>query len=250
MRRAVAFVTGAGRGVGRAIALRLARDGYAVTVAGRSPAALDTTADAILQASGAALVVTCDVTDRAQVTAAVEQTTAAFGDIDVLVNNAGISASAPFTTMPDTLWDETIAVNLTGAYNCMRRIAPGMFARRRGRIINVASTAASTGYPYTAAYVASKHGLLGLTRAVALEARKFGVTVNAVCPGWIDSDMTTASIARIVERTGRSVDQARQTLAAMNNSGRLIAPDEVAAVCAHLASPAAAEVNGEAIDIQ
>jgi NAD(P)-dependent dehydrogenase (short-subunit alcohol dehydrogenase family) len=125
-----------------------------------------------------------------------------------------------------------------------------MFARRRGRIINSASTAGKVGFPSTAAYVASKHGVLGLTRAVALEAARFGVTVNAICPGWIDSEMTEASIARIVERTGRTPTDAKRTLEAMNPSGRLIEPAEVAELCAHLASAAAAGRNGEAIDLQ
>ena len=124
-----------------------------------------------------------------------------------------------------------------------------LFIARDGRIVNIASTAAKVGYPYTAAYVASKHGVLGLTRAVALEAQRYGVTVNAICPGWIDTDMTRASIGRIADRTGRSLDEARETIAGMNSSGRLIDPAAVAELCAHLLSPAAAATNGEALDI-
>ena len=250
MSRQVALVTGAGRGVGRAIALRLARDGYALALAGRSEAGLAKTADDIRGSGAAILAVRCDVGSRTDVDAAVSGIESTLGAVDVLVNNAGVAGSAPFATMPDELWDRTIEVNLTGTYNCMRRIAPGMFERRRGRIINIASTAGKVGYAYTAAYVASKHGVLGLTRAVALEAARYGVTVNAICPGWINSEMTDASIARIAERTGRTAAEARQTLEAMNPSGRLIDPSEVAELCADLISDAGAARNGEAIDLQ
>jgi NAD(P)-dependent dehydrogenase (short-subunit alcohol dehydrogenase family) len=131
----------------------------------------------------------------------------------------------------------------------MRAVAPGMFARRSGRIINIASSAAKVGYPYTAAYVASKHGVLGLTRSVAIEAAPRGVTVNAICPGWIESDMTARSIARISGKTGRTAEEARRTIEAMNPQGRLIRPEEVADVAAFLASAEAAGTNGQAIDI-
>ena len=250
MSRPVAFVTGAGRGVGRAIALRLSRDGYALALAGRTAAPLAATADEIRAAGAAVLAVRCDVASRPEVDAAVSAAEAALGAVDVLVNNAAMAESAPFASMPDALWDRTIGINLTGTYNCMRRIAPGMFERRRGRIINIASTAGKAEYPYTAAYVASKHGVLGLTRAVALEAVRFGVTVNAICPGWIDSEMTDTSIARIAERTGRTPADARRTLETMNPSGRLIQASEVADLCAYLASEAGADRNGEAIDLQ
>jgi NAD(P)-dependent dehydrogenase (short-subunit alcohol dehydrogenase family) len=250
MTRPVAFVTGAGRGVGHAIALRLSRDGYAVAVAGRSEPPLRETMAAIEALSGEAVALTCDVRNRAGVDAAVARTEASLGHIDVLVNNAGIAESAPFVSMPDDMWDRVLAVNLTGAYNTMRRVAPGMFERRKGSIINIASSAGKVGYPYTAAYVASKHGLIGLTRAVALEAGRYGVRVNAICPGWVDTEMTDASIARIVERPGRSAAEARHMLTTMNPSGRLIAPSEIADLCAHLLSAASADLNGEAIDIQ
>jgi NAD(P)-dependent dehydrogenase (short-subunit alcohol dehydrogenase family) len=246
----VAFVTGAGRGVGRAIALRLAQEGYALALAGRSDGPLAATAAEVRRLGADALPVRCDVRNRDDVDAAVSEAESALGPIDVLVNNAGIAESGAFESMPDELWDLTIDTNLTGTYNCMRRVVPGMFDRRRGRVINIASTAAQAGFAYTSAYVASKHGVLGLTRAVALEARRFEVTVNAVCPGWINTEMTNASITRIVERTGRTADEARQALEAMNRSGRLIEPAEVAEVCAQLASEAGSVRNGEAIDLQ
>jgi 3-hydroxybutyrate dehydrogenase len=242
------FVTGAGRGVGRAIADRFARDGYSVAATGRSTSLAQISQE--LRAHGAAFIaLACDVTNSADVARAVSDAERALGPIDVLVNNAGISESAPFASMDDDLWERTLAVNLTGTYHCMRAVIPGMFARRRGRVINIASTAARVGYPYTAAYVASKHGVLGLTRAVAMEARSKGVTVNAICPGWIDTDMTQGSIARIAARTGRTLEEARTVIEQMNPSGRLIQPEEVAAVAAYLASDAAAKINGQDVDV-
>lgn len=243
------FVTGAGTGVGRAIALRFAEDGYSVTVAGRTRSTIEQTAALITESGGAAQHLVCDVASRQQVNASIAAAEKALGAIDVLVNNAGIADSAPFAAMDDQLWERTIAVNLNGTYHCMRAVVPGMFALRRGRIINIASSAGKVGYPYTAAYVASKHGVLGLTRSVALEAASRGVTVNAICPGWIASDMTARSVGRIIARTGKSASEAKRILEAMNPQGRLIEPEEVAAVAAFLASPDGAGTNGEAIDI-
>ena len=243
------FVTGAGGGVGRAIALRFARDGYSVTVTGRTLSTLEETAALIAESGGAAHHLVCDVALRQQVDESVQTAEQQLGSVDVLVNNAGVSDSAPFASMDDHLWERTMAVNLDGTYHCMRAVTPGMFARRSGRIINIASSAGKVGYPYTAAYVASKHGVLGLTRSVAMEAASRGVTVNAICPGWIASDMTMRSMARIVARTGKTGREARMILEAMNPQGRLIEPEEVAAVAAFLASPDGAGTNGEAIDI-
>ncbi len=228
----VAFITGAGRGVGRAIALRFARDGYAVAAVGRSLAPLADVAGEIATTEGTARPLVCDVTVRDDVYRAAAEAERQFGPIDVLVNNAGIAESTPFAAMDDELWERTLAVNLTGTYHCMRAILPGMFERRRGRVINIASAAAKVGFAYTAAYVASKHGVLGLTRAVAIEAEPKGVTVNAICPGWLNTGMTDQSIERIVAKTGRGRDEVRRTLAQMNPQGRLIEPEEVADVAA------------------
>jgi 3-hydroxybutyrate dehydrogenase len=245
----VVFITGAARGVGRAIAIRFASDGYAVAAAGRSTGSLAAISDE-LRACGARFSRSvCDVAEKGDVVRAVGEVERTLGPIDVLVNNAGMSESAPFAAMDDEMWERTLAVNLTGTYHCMRTVIPGMFARQRGRIINIASTAARVGFPYTAAYVASKHGVLGLTRAVALEAHGRGVTVNAICPGWIDTDMTRRAIERIVEKTGRTPEEARRVIEQMNPSGRLIRPDEVAAVAAYLASAEAAGINGQDLDV-
>lgn len=249
MPRPVVFVTGAARGSGRAIAARFARDGYAVAATGRRADSLSALAETLAAAGADVLALGCDVTDRQAVARTVAQVEQRLGPIDVLVNNAGESASAPFPSMDDELWDRMLAVNLTGAYNCMRAIVPSMFERGRGRVITIASVAARIGFAYTAAYVASKHGVLGLTRAVAIEAASHGVTVNAICPGWMNTDMTTRAIERIVTKTGRTPEDARRTLERMNPQHRLIEPEEVAAVAAFLASHDAASINGQDITI-
>jgi NAD(P)-dependent dehydrogenase (short-subunit alcohol dehydrogenase family) len=250
MPRPVVFVTGAGRGVGRAVATAFAAAGYDVALAGRTETGLREVADEIARLTGGrAHPILCDVGQRDSVATAISTAEREVGDIEVLVNNAGVADSAPFTKMTDELWDQMLAVNLTGTYLCMRAVLPAMFARGRGRVINIASTAGRTGYRYTAAYCAAKHGVVGLTRAVALEAAPMGVTVNAICPGWTDTDMTNASIARIVETTGRSSADARRTLERMNPQGRLITPEEVAALALFLASSDARGINGQALGI-
>jgi 3-hydroxybutyrate dehydrogenase len=249
MPQPVAFVTGAGRGIGRATAMRFARAGYAVGLTARSHPHLLEVADEISDEGGSARAVVCDVTNRKSIERAVEKVHRELGEIDVLVNNAGIADSAPFASMADESWDRIIAVNLTGTYLCMRVIVPGMLERRHGRVINIASIAGLTGFAYTAAYCAAKHGVVGLTRAVAIEAASKGVTVNAVCPGWVNTDMTRASIARIVASTGRTEEQARAVLERMSPQGRLIEPDEVAAVAIFLASPDAHGINGQTLSV-
>lgn len=249
MSRPVVFITGAGRGVGRAIALRFARDGYAVAAVGRSPTSLDEVREAIAAAGGEAQPILCDVAVRNEVQRAVGDAEQRLGPIDVLVNNAGVAESAPFAKMDDELWERTLSVNLSGTYYCMRAVVPAMFERRRGRVINIASAAGKVGFAYTAAYVASKHGVVGLTRAVATEAEPRGVTVNAICPGWLNTGMTDQSIERIVAKTGRNRADVRAALAKMNPQGRLVEPEEVADVAAFLASPEGGRVNGQAIDV-
>lgn len=249
MPQPVAFVTGAGRGIGRAISIRFARAGFALGLTGRSHPHLLEVADEITDAGGTVRAVVCDVTNRKSVERAVEKIQRELGEIEVLVNNAGIADSAPFATMADESWDRIIAVNLTGTYLCMRAIVPGMFERRRGRVINIASIAGLTGFAYTAAYCAAKHGVVGLTRGVAIEAAAKGVTVNAVCPGWVNTDMTRASIERIVTTTGRTEEQARAVLERMSPQGRLIEPDEVAALALFLAGPDAYGINGQTLSV-
>ncbi|MBM3521635.1 MAG: SDR family oxidoreductase, partial [Alphaproteobacteria bacterium] len=219
-----ALVTGGGRGIGAAIAKALIAEGAAVTLLGRDSSVLARTAGE----TGAAFE-TGDVTDPASLARAFEAARLARGPIAILVNNAGQAASAPLVKTDDALWQRMIAVNLTGTFNAMRLALPAMITARWGRVVNVASTGGLTGYRYVSAYSAAKHGVVGLTRSAALEVAKSGVTVNAVCPGFTETDMASESIANIAAKTGRSQAEARAELERMNPQGRLVRPDEVAA---------------------
>lgn len=234
-----AVVTGGGSGIGAAIAKRLLADGLRVTLMGRS---LDRLQAQQIALGGVAIQV-CDVGDEDSVTDAF----AAVGDVDILVNNAGQVETAPVARTSLEVWQRLLNVNLTGTFLCSRAVLPGMLTRRQGRIINVASTAALKGYAYVAAYCAAKHGVLGLTRAMALEVAAKGVTVNAVCPGYTETDIVVSAIDTIVAKTGRTPEQARAELAKANPQGRLIQPDEVADTVAWLVG--AAGVNGQAIAV-
>lgn len=244
-----ALVTGGGRGAGAAIARALAEAGASVLVAGRSQAHVEAVARELTDAGGRAWAGRVDVTDEASVSALVESAQRALGRVDILVNNAGMAfASAVHrTSLAD--WDRLFAVNVRGTFLCTRAWLPGMVERGWGRIVNVASTAALRGDRYIAAYAASKHAVLGLTRSVAAEVASAGVTVNAVCPGYLDTGMTRESVARIVEKTGRSDAEALDAILAMNPQRRLIAPGEVAATVRFLCSDEARSINGEALTI-
>lgn len=247
--QSVAFITGGGRGIGRATALAFAAAGAEVVVAARSPDQIASVAQEIERAGGRAAPAVCDVTSSASVSTAIEAAVKRFGPIDLLVNNAGFVEGAPLVKLDEALWHKTLAVNLTGAYLCTRAVLPAMIERRRGRVINIASIAARRGLAYTSAYCASKHGLLGFTRAVALEVATRGITVNAICPGWVDTEMAAAAVQRIVDKTGRTADEARRTLEEMNPMRRFIQPDEVAAVALFLASAGAAGITGQAYNV-
>lgn len=249
MSRPVVFITGAARGVGRALARRFAQDGYAVAVTGRTAESVLPVVAEVGGTRGKALPLACDVTDREAVSHAITEAARVLGPIDVLINNAGVADSVPFISMPDEVWERMLAVNLNGTYLCMRAVLPGMVERQHGRIINIASTAGRTGFAYSSAYCAAKHGVVGLTRSVAVEVAARGVTVNAICPGWLNTDMTDASIARIVQKTGRSHEEARATLARMNPQGRILEPEEVAGLAAFLASPEAHGITGQALNV-
>jgi NAD(P)-dependent dehydrogenase (short-subunit alcohol dehydrogenase family) len=237
-----AVVTGASRGIGLAVARSLLAHGARVTLMAREAAALDAASREL--GSGVAWQ-TVDVSDPASVAAAFARA----GSVDILVNNAGQAASSPFMRTDAAMWQRMLDVNLTGAFHCIQAALPGMLDAGWGRIVNVASTAGLTGYRYVAAYCAAKHGLVGLTRALALELATKGVTVNAVCPGYTDTDIVQEAIANIVRKTGRSEEDARAGLAAGNPQGRLVRPEEVAHAVAMLCLPDASAMNGQAIAV-
>jgi NAD(P)-dependent dehydrogenase (short-subunit alcohol dehydrogenase family) len=245
----IALVTGGGRGIGRAIALAFAREGAHVAVTARTGAELAAVAAEIRALGRGALAVPCDVAERAQVDDAVRQVVDGLGPVQILVNNAGMAVSAKLLDTDDALWERHLRVNLTGAFLVTRAVLPGMLAARWGRIVNIASIAGRQGYPYVAAYAASKHGLLGLTRALAQEVVTAGVTVNAICPGYVATELTWASARNIQKRTGRAYDEAVQSLAAHSPQKRLIEPEEVAALAVLLASDEARSVTAQAWNV-
>jgi NAD(P)-dependent dehydrogenase (short-subunit alcohol dehydrogenase family) len=243
-----ALVTGAGRGIGAAIARRLAADGATLTLLGRHGATLRALATQ-LPPTAQARVLVCDVTDAPAVARAWQMLEAAAADVHLLVNNAGQADSAPLVRTSDELWQRMLAVNLTGTFNTTRAALPAMLRAGWGRIVNVASTAGQRGYAYVAAYAAAKHGVIGLTRSLALEVATRGITVNAVCPGFTDTDLLNDSIANVVAATGRDAEAARAEFMRHNPQGRLVRPDEVADAVAWLCSTAAGSVNGQSLSI-
>jgi NAD(P)-dependent dehydrogenase (short-subunit alcohol dehydrogenase family) len=241
-----ALVTGAGRGIGAAIAARLVAEGARVTVLSRTQAEIDAVATRL---GSAAQALTADVTQAEQTRRAFEQAAASFGPIDILVNNAGQARSGLLHKAPEELWHEMLSVNLTGVYHGIRAVLPGMLERGFGRIANIASTSGLRGYPYVAAYCAAKHGVIGLTRALALEVAQRGVTVNAVCPGFTETALIEDAIANIRKVTGRSAEAAREALTRTNPQGRLIEPAEVAHAVAWLCLPGSESVTGQSIAV-
>lgn len=240
-----ALVTGGGRGIGADVARALSRAGFQVTVVGRTQATLA----AMVESGDAAGWEQADVTDPAAFATALFRAEAARGPLGVLINNAGAAESAPFARTDRALWDRMLAVNLTAVYEATHAVLPGMVARGWGRVVTIASTAGLTGYPYVAAYVAAKHGVIGLTRALAHEVAQSGVTVNAVCPGFTETDLLRDSIATIMRKTGRSEAEARATLARANPQHRLVRPDEVAAAVLFLCGAGSDAMTGQAIAV-
>jgi 3-hydroxybutyrate dehydrogenase len=242
-----AVVTGGGRGIGAAIASAIAGEGATVSVLGRDAARLAAQVESL--GAERAQAVAVDVTDEASVKSAFAAVRGRFGRVDILVNNAGQAQSAPLGKTDLALWRRMLGVNLTGTFLCVREALPEMTARRGGRIVNVASTAGLVGYAYVAAYCAAKHGVVGLTRAAALECAKTGVTVNAVCPGYTETDIVGDAVANIVAKTGKSESEARAALVARNPQGRMVQPAEVASAVLWLCLPGSASVTGQAIAV-
>lgn len=210
---------------------------------------LDVLEQLVRELPGETHAVVADISDAEQVQAAFAQARERFGPIGILVNNAGQAESAPFTKTSLELWQRMLAVNLTGSFLCAQAALPDMLAARHGRIVNIASTAGQKGYAYVAAYAAAKHGVIGLTRSLALEVATKGVTVNAVCPGYTETDILRDSIANVVAKTGRSVDEALAEFAAGNPQRRIVQPDEVADAVRWLCGDAAAAITGQSISV-
>ncbi|HUF89635.1 MAG TPA: SDR family NAD(P)-dependent oxidoreductase [Gemmatimonadota bacterium] len=244
-----AVVTGGGRGIGAATARALAAEGARVVLASRTEAEVASVAGDIAGAGGEAWGVPCDVTDADSVAALAEAAGERIGAVDILVNSAGIAHSAPLARQTLEEWERIFAVNVTGVFLVTRAFLPAMMERGRGRVVNVASVAGLAGAKYIAAYAASKHAVVGFTRSVAAEAAPRGVTVNALCPGYVDTDMTDASVARIMERAGLSETAALEAILATSPQGRLIEPGEVARAVTWLCEESTRGVNGQAIVI-
>lgn len=239
------LVTGGGSGIGAVIARALAAEGARVSLLGRKLPPLETLAGALPNARA----ISCDVTDETSVANAFAKATAAFGPVEILINNAGAAPTAPFHKLTAEDWRQVMALNLDGVFHCSSAAIDGMLALGWGRIINIASSAALRGYAYVSAYSAAKHGVLGLTRSLALETATKGITVNAVCPGYTDTDIIRQSVQQIMKKTGRTQEEALASFTAVNPQGRLIQPEEIAASVLWLCSEQSRSVTGQAISI-
>jgi NAD(P)-dependent dehydrogenase (short-subunit alcohol dehydrogenase family) len=247
----LALITGGGRGIGRAVALAFAREGASLALCARTVAEVEQVAlEARRDFGVAAHAGACDVSNPEDAARFFRAAADALGRTpDILVNNAGIAESVPLVKTDDELWQRHLGINLSGTFYFMRAALPDMIARGWGRVVNVASIAGKTGAPYIAAYAASKHGVLGLTRSVALEVATKGVTVNAICPGYVDTDMTTRALENIEAKTGRSAADALESIKRMSPQRRLVTPEEVAALALLLAADEGRGINGQAINV-
>jgi NAD(P)-dependent dehydrogenase (short-subunit alcohol dehydrogenase family) len=251
LKERIALITGGGRGIGRAIALAFAQNGADVAVASRTLEQVKQVAEEIkrrYQSNAIALV--CNVADRDSVATMFADLRKTFSrDADILVNNAGVAESATLANTTDELWHRHLNINLSGTFYCTRAALPSMVKNGWGRVINIASIAGKTGAPYISAYAASKHGVMGLTRSLALEVGASGVTVNAICPGYVETEMVSRGIERITTRTGRSAEEALDALKKMSPQNRLVTPEEVASLALLLASHDGRGINGQGLNV-
>ena len=245
----IAVVTGGGRGIGEAIAMALAKEGCSVAVSGRTAVHLERVASEIQMLGRESLAVICDISDPESVSELFQRVNEKWGKLDILVNNAGESHSDLLARMSLETWQRMIAINLTGTFLCSQQALRLMLPRQSGRIINIASTAAKIGFRYAGAYAAAKHGVLGLTRSMALETAASGITVNAVCPGWVETEMVEKAVQTISAKTKVSPEKAREYLAAESPQKRIIQPDEIAFATVWLACDEARGINGQAINV-
>ena len=244
-----ALITGAGTGIGASIAATLATAGFSITLLGRREDVLESAAAKLDTATENSQCIVCDVGSESRVKQAFTQARSGLGDIQILVNCAGIAPTSPFHKLTGKQWNEVLNVNLNGVFYCTAAVIEQMRQSRYGRIINIASTASLRGYAYVSAYTAAKHGVLGLTRALALETAPLGITVNAVCPGYTDTEIIAQAVTNIMKVTGQSRQQAMANFTSTNPQGRLIDPEEVAATVLWLCSDSARSVNGQAISV-
>jgi NAD(P)-dependent dehydrogenase (short-subunit alcohol dehydrogenase family) len=245
----VAVVTGGGRGIGAAIARALAAEGAAIIVAARTIDRIEKVAGEIQKTGGKAWAVPCDVTDPASVHSLAQAAGRRAGVVDILINNAGAAHSAPLTKIALEDWNRVLAVNATGTFLCTQAFIPAMLMRKKGSVVNVASVAGLAGVRYIAAYAAAKHAVIGLTRSVAAELEGTGVTCNAVCPGFVDTDMTKESVARVVGKTGKDAEATLAAMLAAAGQKKLITVEEVAQAVLRLCDPRGQRPNGKAVTI-
>ena len=245
----VVLITGGSGGLGRALAQAFVQAGNRVVLTARNEAKLQGAAQAIDKAQERVLALTCDVTNKEQVVALDERVRAHWGAVQILINNAGIARAVSFLDMTDLQWEEILRTNLTGTYHCCKVFLPAMIEAQWGRIINIGSTTSKVAYSQVSAYTTSKHGLLGLTRSLALETARHGITVNAICPGYLDNELTRDNARRMAQKTGKSEAQILATFARSAPQNRLIEPEEVASLALLMASAKLAGMTGQAINV-